>query len=70
MTDIAEMEEVLGRFDVFSTKREVAEAILKALPSPTDRVAKMEKALRWLADNPGAHPVNVQVIAKDALGEE
>ena len=27
------------------------------------------EALRWLANNPGAHPVNVQVIAKDALGE-
>lgn len=34
----------------------------------TAREIRMEKALRYLAENPGAHPVNVVVIAKDGLG--
>jgi hypothetical protein len=33
------------------------------------REIAMEKALRWMANNPGAHPMNVVAIAKDALNE-
>jgi len=33
----------------------------------TAREIKMEKALRYFAENPGAHPTNVQAIAMDAL---
>lgn len=35
----------------------------------TAREIKMEKALRWIADVPGAHPNNVLAVARDALGD-
>ena len=35
----------------------------------TSREIAMENALRWVLNNLGAHPKNIQAVAKEGLGE-
>lgn len=39
---------------------------LEAEPAPT--YAQLSKALRWIVNNPHAHPENVVAVAREALG--
>ena len=32
-----------------------------------DRMKRCTKALKWIINNPGAHPANVQAVAKEAF---
>lgn len=72
------ISELLRFNNEFEERARVAERKLKLITAIIDnavpavhtirtREDTLVKALRWMVDNPGAHPNNVVAVAKDAL---
>lgn len=52
----------------FQEAMEVSKIAVATMKIANDRILELEKTLRWIHDNPCAHPENVKRVVKDALG--
>lgn len=52
----------------FQEALEISKLSISTLKVAADRIIELEKALRYIHDNPHAHPENVKWVVKDALG--
>lgn len=52
----------------FQEAMEVSKISVATMKIAANRILELEKALRYIHDNPHAHPENVKWVVKDALG--